>query len=35
MIGGRGEGPVAGRVALYPSRFPCLAFMIKKLCLWK
>jgi hypothetical protein len=35
MIGGRGEGLVAGRVALYPSSFSCLAFMIKKLCLWK
>jgi len=35
MIGGRGEGPVAGRVALYPSSFECLAFMNKKLCLWK
>jgi hypothetical protein len=28
MIGGRGEGLVAGRVALYPSSFECLAFMI-------
>jgi hypothetical protein len=29
----RGEGLVAGRVALYPSSFECPAFMIKKLCI--
>jgi hypothetical protein len=29
----RGEGLLAGRVALYPSSFECPAFMIKKLCL--
>jgi hypothetical protein len=32
-VGSRGEGLTAGKVALYPSRFECPAFMIKKLCL--
>ena len=32
-VGSRGEGLVAGRVALYPSSFEYPAFMIKKLCL--
>ena len=27
------EGLIADRVALYPSSFPCPAFMTKKLCL--
>jgi len=31
----RGEGLIAGRVALYLSSFPCLAFMMKRLCLEK
>ena len=31
--GSRGEGLIAGRVALYPSSFECPAFMIKNLCL--
>jgi hypothetical protein len=31
----RGEGLLAGRVALYPSSFECPAFMMKKLCLEK
>jgi len=33
--GSRGEGLIAGRVALHPSSFECPAFMIKKLCLEK
>ena len=32
-VGSRGEGLIAGRVALCPSSFECPAFMIKKLCL--
>jgi hypothetical protein len=32
-VGSRGEGLVAGRVALHPSSFECPAFMIKNLCL--
>ena len=31
-IGSRGEGLIAGRVALYPSSFECPALMTKKLC---
>jgi hypothetical protein len=31
----RGEGLIAGRVALYPSSFECSVFMMKKLCLEK
>jgi len=29
-VGGRGEGLIAGRAALYPSSSPCPAFMIFK-----
>jgi hypothetical protein len=31
----RGEGLIAGRVALHPSSFECPAFMIKKICVFR
>jgi hypothetical protein len=34
-VGSRGEGLIAGRVALHPSSFECPAFMIKNLCIQK
>ncbi len=33
-VGSRGEGLIAGRVALRPSSFECPAFMIKNLCMY-
>ena len=32
-VGSRGEGLIAGRVALYPASLECPAFMSEKLCL--
>ena len=33
MVGSRGEGLIAGRVAPYPLSFQCPVFMIEKLCI--
>ena len=33
MVGSRGEGLIAGRVAPYPLSFECPVFMIEKLCI--